>query len=105
MKRIASLALAAGISSVGVFGLTTSTAFAASSTSGCYTGCLGSNGGGTTQATDPTPTANPTTTSASSGTGSLAFTGADIAGTITIGAVLIGGGIVAVGASRRRRHA
>jgi len=42
---------------------------------------------------------------ASTSSGSLAFTGTDVVGTLVAGVVLIGAGAVVVGASRRRRSA
>lgn len=55
----------------------------------------------------PTPPAANTQAATSStpftSSSSLAFTGADIAGTVVLGGVLIGGGLVFVRVSRRRR--
>jgi hypothetical protein len=42
---------------------------------------------------------------ASTSSTSLAFTGADVTGTVAVGAVLVGGGVVLVRAGRRRRNA
>ena len=46
------------------------------------------------------PSADPST--ATQATGSLAFTGSDIVGMVVIALLLVGGGIVLVGVSRRR---
>lgn len=112
MRRIlAGLTLSAGLGLVGMAGMAPS-AFAAT-TCGNYgqvTCPNTSNNGGTPTATDApnlasqapaaSSVASPTTsTSSNSG---LAFTGADVAGTVTVGVILIGGGVAAVRFSRRR---
>lgn len=82
---------------------------ASADTSGCYPSCqppapaVSPATGSVTHA----PTA-PSTGAAANGSngssGSLAFTGEDVAGIVTVGVVLVAGGTLAVGVTRRRRH-
>lgn len=93
MKR---LVLAAAVSAAAI-GLSAAPAHASSSGSGqdCYPSCAGTTGnnlggGPSGPSVSPVPT------------GSLAFTGIDVAGTAGAGVLLVVGGTVLVRVSRRR---
>lgn len=99
MRRVAAaIMLTLGLTGALLFGGLATASATPSQDNGCYPSCPT-----TTPSTDPgtvTPQASGTTS-----TGELAFTGADIAGFVVIGLLLVGGGVLLVGATRHRRSA
>ncbi|MDQ6785112.1 MAG: hypothetical protein M3063_17100 [Actinomycetota bacterium] len=68
----------------------------------CFPEKPAASSGVTTDASQASQTSRASTTSASGGSGSLAFTGTDVIGTVIVAFLLIGGGVLVVRFSRRR---
>jgi hypothetical protein len=122
MKRLATLWLSMMAVVVGLFAasvLSAGGASAQTSTTTCYPACTSATSVAppvsTSYSTTPpastfvapagsSGTAEPVVATASSAsTGTLAFTGADVTGTIIVAVLLIGGGVVVLRLGRRRR--
>jgi hypothetical protein len=126
MKRIAATVILSLGTMLGVIGggatlaSAQTTASQAAATKDCYPSCTAPGKGATTPAkggatTTPTTTAFPATSPATTPAGptltavatpatGLAFTGTDVVGSVVGGLVLIGGGLLLVTATRRRRQ-
>jgi hypothetical protein len=110
MKRfLAALILACGVALATLTGLASSAGASNLVASSCYPSCSVPDGGANgVPVANQTPADNEgsaTVTPASTTSGSLAFTGTDVAGTVVLGGALIGGGALMVRVSRRRRQA
>jgi hypothetical protein len=107
MRRFVALLLlltAFGMGSAGTLAATASAA-PAIATATCYPTCTTTPtiDGSTNPLTSQAPSGPATPATPTSATGSLAFTGADIAGTVVIAFVVLGAGLLLVRVSRRRR--
>jgi hypothetical protein len=120
MKRIAATVILSLGAMLGVIGGGATLAGAqtttlAASTKDCYPGCTSPAKGHPTTtppttafratSTPTTPTAAPTLTAVTTPATGLAFTGTDVVESVVAGMVLIGGGLLLVQGTRRRRQA